>query len=63
MIKVRPKNARTKRALEKKESKLVENIKSALFVQGSNSNKLLHDAMIDLSAFKKTRHKKISKKE
>ncbi|CAH2353397.1 ribosome biogenesis protein Rpf2p [[Candida] railenensis] len=59
---VKPKNARSKRALAKKEAKLVENTKSALFVPGSTSNKLLHDAMCDLMALKKPHCKKFSKK-
>ena len=36
---IKPKNARSKRALAKKEAKLVENTKSALFVPGSTGNK------------------------
>lgn len=59
---VKPKNARSKRALAKKEAKLVENTKKALFVPGSTSNKLLHDAMCDLMGFKKPDIKKFSKK-
>lgn len=59
---IKPKNARSKRALAKKEAKLVENTKSALFVPGSTGNKLLHDAMCDLMALKKPFAKKFSKK-
>lgn len=59
---IKPKNARSKRALAKKEAKLVENTKSALFVPGSTGNKFLHDAMCDLMAFKKPFAKKFSKK-
>ncbi|GMM33863.1 rRNA-binding ribosome biosynthesis protein [Saccharomycopsis crataegensis] len=62
MIKTNPKNARAKRALEKKESKLVENVKTALFIQGSTGTRLLHDAMCDLSAFKKPDIKRFQKK-
>jgi ribosome production factor 2 len=40
----------------------VENTKTALFVPGSNSSKLLHDAMVDLSALKKPDIKRFSKK-
>ena len=40
----------------------MENTKSALFVPGSTSNKLLHDAMCDLMALKKPHCKKFSKK-
>ena len=49
---IKPKNARSKRALAKRKAKLVENTKSALFVPGSTGNKFLHDAMCDLMAFK-----------
>ncbi|KAI5951417.1 RPF2 [Candida jiufengensis] len=59
---IKPKNARSKRALAKKEAKLVENTKSALFVPGSTGNKLLHDIMCDLMAIKKPFAKKFSKK-
>ncbi|KAI3404362.1 RPF2 [Candida oxycetoniae] len=59
---IKPKNARTKRALAKREAKLVENTKTALFVPGSTGNKLLHDAMCDLMALKKPLAKKFSKK-
>ncbi|RLV90379.1 Ribosome biogenesis protein RPF2 [Spathaspora sp. JA1] len=59
---IKPKNARSKRALAKKEAKLVENTKSALFVPGSTGNKLLHDAMCDLMALKKPEAKKFGRK-
>lgn len=58
----KPKNARSKRALAKREAKIVENTKQALFVPGSNSNKLLHDAMVDLMSLKKPDCKKFTKK-
>lgn len=58
----KPKNARSKRAVTKKEPKLVENTKSALFVPGANGNKFLHDAMTDLMALKKPDAKKFTKK-
>lgn len=57
-----PKNARSKRALEKKEPKLVENVKQALFIPGANSNQVLHDAMVDLAALKKPDCKRFQKK-
>ncbi|AMD21227.1 HEL053Wp [Eremothecium sinecaudum] len=59
---VKPKNARAKRALEKKEAKLVEDVKQALFVPGKTSNKFLHDVMVDLSALKKPAIKRFSRK-
>lgn len=58
----KPKNARSKRALAKKEAKLVENPKSALFVPGSTGNKFLHDAMCDLMALKKPLAQKFTRK-
>lgn len=48
--------------MAKKEAKLVENTKQALFVPGATGNKFLHDAMVDLMAFKKPDAKKFSKK-
>ncbi|KAH3675008.1 hypothetical protein WICMUC_002840 [Wickerhamomyces mucosus] len=59
---VKPKNARSKRALKDKESKLIENVKTALFVPGATSNKALHDISVDLSALKKPDIKRFSKK-
>ncbi|GMM49077.1 rRNA-binding ribosome biosynthesis protein [Starmerella bacillaris] len=49
----KPKNARSKRALDKRASKIIENGKRALFVPGSTCNKFLHDLMVDLEALKK----------
>lgn len=59
---VKPKNARSKRALKDRESKMVENVKRALFVPGQTSTKLLHDVMVDLSAMKKPDIKRFDKK-
>lgn len=59
---IKPKNARSKRALNKKEPKLVENVKQALFIPGANCNQILHDAMVDLSALKKPDMKRFQKK-
>jgi ribosome production factor 2 len=59
---VKPKNARAKRALNKKEPKLMENVKQALFIPGANCNQILHDAMVDLSALKKPDMKRFQKK-
>ncbi|QLQ81993.1 hypothetical protein HG537_0G02470 [Torulaspora globosa] len=58
---VKPKNARSKRALKERESKLVENVKQALFIPGQTSTKLLHDVMVDLSALKKPDIKRFGK--
>ncbi|CAL9734866.1 ribosome biogenesis protein Rpf2p [Monosporozyma servazzii] len=59
---VKPKNARAKRALDKKEAKLVENTKQALFIPGQTSNKALHDIIVDLSALKKPDIKRFNRK-
>ena len=59
---VKPKNARAKRALKERESKLVENVKQAIFIPGQTSNKALHDIMIDLSAMKKPDIKRFERK-
>lgn len=40
----------------------MENTKTALFIQGSTGNKLLHDVMCDLAAFKKPDIKRFLKK-
>ncbi|VEU22285.1 DEKNAAC103293 [Brettanomyces naardenensis] len=59
---VKPKNARSKRALERKEAKIVENVKTALFVPGQSSNQALHDITVDLSALKKPFCKRFQKR-
>ncbi|KAI9024050.1 ribosome production factor 2 [Hyaloraphidium curvatum] len=54
MIRVaKPKNARSKRALEKREPKLVENAKNALFVRGTTTNGVVNEALRDLCSLKK----------
>lgn len=58
----KPKNARSKRALDKRASKIIENAKRALFVPGSTSNKFLHDLMVDLEALKKPDAVRFSRK-
>lgn len=58
----KPKNARSKRAVEKKESKIVENTKNALFIPGNSSNQALHNITIDLSSLKKPYIKRFTKK-
>lgn len=59
---VKPKNARSKRAMAQKDSKIVENTKTALFVPGKSSNKVLHDITVDLGALKKPDIKRFTKK-
>ncbi|CAN6602302.1 ribosome biogenesis protein Rpf2p [Trichomonascus vanleenenianus] len=60
---LKPKNARSKRALEKKEAKVIENVKQALFIPGRNCSQLANDAMIDLNALKKPDAKRFAKKK
>lgn len=48
--------------MAKKEAKLVENIKLALFVPGTTGNKFLQVSMVDLMALKKPDAKKFSRK-
>ncbi|QPG75040.1 rRNA-binding ribosome biosynthesis protein rpf2 [Brettanomyces nanus] len=59
---VKPKSARSKRAMDKKQPKIVENVKSALFIPGQNANKALHDITVDLAALKKPYCKRFQKK-
>lgn len=62
MLRTKPKNARSKRAMEKREPKLVENTKQALFVPGANCNQVLQDAMVDLNSLKKPDSKKFQRR-
>ncbi|KAK9448973.1 Brix domain-containing protein [Limtongia smithiae] len=59
---VKPRNARSKRALEQRSSKIVENTKQALTVRGSTCGQLLQNAMADLAAYKQPDVKKFQKK-
>ncbi|GME75870.1 unnamed protein product [Ambrosiozyma monospora] len=59
---IKPKNARSKRAIEKKQPKIKENVKTVLFVPGRSSNKTLHDITVDLAALKKPDIKRFTKK-
>ncbi|CCK72814.1 rRNA-binding ribosome biosynthesis protein RPF2 KNAG_0L01950 [Huiozyma naganishii CBS 8797] len=59
---VKPKNARAKRALEKREPKLVENVKRALFVPGESSSQYLHDVCVELGNLKKPYVKRFQRK-
>jgi hypothetical protein len=44
----KPKNARVKRALEKREPQIIENEKTAIFVRGQNTSEKVRIAMKDL---------------
>ena len=50
---VKPKNQRSKRALEAREPKAIENAKSAIFIRGPKSSDMVMKAMRDLLALKK----------
>jgi ribosome production factor 2 len=49
----KPKNARSKRALEKKEAKVYENTKQALFLRGPATNQVVNDVLRELAQLKK----------
>ncbi|KAJ1154921.1 hypothetical protein NDU88_007664 [Pleurodeles waltl] len=50
---VKPKTKRAKRFLEKREPKLVENIKNAMLIKGGNANSTVTQALKDIYALKK----------
>ncbi|GES92724.1 ribosome production factor 2 [Rhizophagus clarus] len=51
--KIKPKNARSKRALQKREPKIEENVKKAIFIRSSSTNQLVNEALSDLCKLKK----------
>lgn len=53
MITRKPRNARSKRVLEKREAKEVENAKTALFIHGLRTGEKVNLAMRELAALKK----------
>ncbi|KAI9293966.1 Brix-domain-containing protein [Neoconidiobolus thromboides FSU 785] len=59
---VKPKNARSKRALEKREAQVVENVKTCLFVKGSKTSEIVNKALNDLYLLKKPDAIKFNKK-
>ncbi|KAH0532647.1 hypothetical protein TsFJ059_001311 [Trichoderma semiorbis] len=59
---VKPRNARSKRALEKREPKAVENPKTCLFLRGNNCSQVVQDAMNDLFSMRQPLSKKFTKK-
>ncbi|KAF2964677.1 hypothetical protein GQX73_g8902 [Xylaria multiplex] len=60
--KLKPKNARSKRALEKKAPKIIENPKSTLFLRGTTCSQIVQDALADLHSLRQPLAKKFSKK-
>lgn len=49
----KPKTRRAKRALEKRESKIIENVKTAMFIKGHNTSAIVNEALKDLYSLKK----------
>jgi ribosome production factor 2 len=58
----KPRNARSKRALDKKAPKAVENPKSALFLRGSSCSQITQDALTDLYSLRRPLAQKFTKK-
>jgi ribosome production factor 2 len=58
----KPRNARSKRALEKREPKAVENPKTALFLRGTTCSQVVQDAMGELHSLRQPLAKKFTKK-
>ncbi|KAI1093112.1 Brix-domain-containing protein [Rostrohypoxylon terebratum] len=59
---IKPRNARSKRALEKKAPKVVENPKTALFLRGTTCSQVAQDALTDLYSLRQPLAKKFTKK-
>ncbi|KAH8820317.1 Brix domain-containing protein [Xylogone sp. PMI_703] len=59
---IKPRNARSKRALDKKAPKVVEGGKTALFLRGTTCSQVVQDALTDLSSLKAPLCKRFTKK-
>ncbi|EHA53602.1 ribosome biogenesis protein RPF2 [Pyricularia oryzae 70-15] len=59
---IKPRNARSKRILEKKAPKAIENPKSALFLRGTSCSQVVQDAIADIFSMRQTLAKKFTKK-
>ncbi|KAI1482320.1 Brix-domain-containing protein [Daldinia eschscholtzii] len=59
---IKPRNARSKRALEKKAPKVIENPKTALFLRGTTCSQVVQDALTDLYSLRQPLAKKFTKK-
>ncbi|KAK3695324.1 Brix domain-containing protein [Podospora appendiculata] len=59
---LKPKTARSKRALEKRAPKAVENPKKALFLRGTTCSQIAQDALTDLFAMRQIHSKRFHKK-
>lgn len=58
----KPRNARSKRALDKKAPKAVENPKKALFLRGTTCSQVTQDALTDLYSLRRPLAQKFTKK-
>ncbi|KAK0618579.1 Brix domain-containing protein [Bombardia bombarda] len=59
---IKPRTARSKRALEKRAPKITENPKKALFLRGTTCSQIAQDAMADLFAMRQIHAKRFHKK-
>jgi len=59
---IKPRNARSKRALEKREPKAIENPKTCLFLRGTTCSQVVQDALNELYAMRQPLAKKFTKK-
>ncbi|KAJ9144430.1 Brix-domain-containing protein [Coniochaeta hoffmannii] len=59
---IKPRNARSKRALAAKQPKAVENPKTALFLRGTTCSQIVQDALADLHSLRQPLAKKFTKK-
>ncbi|KAI5865185.1 Brix-domain-containing protein [Durotheca rogersii] len=59
---ITPRNARSRRAVEKKAPKVVENPKIALFLRGTTCSQIIQDALTDLYSLRQPLAKKFTKK-
>ncbi|KAK2603827.1 rRNA-binding ribosome biosynthesis protein rpf2 [Conoideocrella luteorostrata] len=59
---VKPRNARSKRALEKREPKAIENPKNCLFLRGTSCSQIVQDALNELYSLRLPLAKKFTKK-
>ncbi|KAF9179877.1 rRNA-binding ribosome biosynthesis protein rpf2 [Haplosporangium sp. Z 767] len=50
---ITPRNARVKRVLKNREAKTEENVKTAIFIRGSQTSQIVNDALADLYMLKK----------
>ncbi|EKD17519.1 uncharacterized protein L3040_006635 [Drepanopeziza brunnea f. sp. 'multigermtubi'] len=59
---IKPRNARSKRALDKKAPKAIENPKKALLLRGTSCSQIVQDALTDLHQLRIPHSKKFTKK-